>query len=63
VGHNPGLEDLLIFLAGDEVEEPPDGKLLPTATLARLEMPGDWSCLEAGCGHLVAITRPRKLQA
>lgn len=59
VGHNPGLEDLLSYLAGDEVEEPEDGKILPTATLARLEMPNDWAKLEAGCARLVGITRPR----
>lgn len=61
VGHNPGLEDLVCYLAADEVEEPSDGKLLPTAALARLEMPDDWSVLEAGCAQLIAVTRPRKL--
>jgi len=60
IGHNPGLEDLLLFLAGDEVEVPADGKLLPTAALARLEMPKDWDTLQAGCAQLVSITRPRK---
>lgn len=63
VGHNPGLEDLLRFLAGDELEEPADGKLMPTAAVARLEMPDDWSALSPGCAHLVAITRPRALPA
>jgi len=63
VGHNPGLEDLLRFLAGEEVEEPADGKLLPTATLARLEMPKDWKSLATGCAQLVSITRPRKARA
>ena len=59
VGHNPGLEDLVCYLAADEVEEPSDGKLLPTAAVARLEMPDDWSTLEAGCAQLVSVTRPR----
>lgn len=63
VGHNPGLEDLVLHLAGDEVDEPADGKLLPTAALARLEMPEDWSDLDTGCAQLVAITRPRTLVA
>ncbi|MEA3275186.1 MAG: histidine phosphatase family protein [Pseudomonadota bacterium] len=63
VGHNPGLEDLVRYLAGDEVQEPVDGKLLPTAALARLEMPEDWRELVPGCGQLVAITRPRKLSS
>jgi phosphohistidine phosphatase len=61
VGHNPGLEDLLHYLAGDEVPDPADGKLLPTAAMARLEMPEDWSDLDAGCAQLVGITRPRNL--
>lgn len=61
VGHNPGFEDLVRYLAADELEEPSDGKLLPTAALARLEMPDDWSTLEAGCAQLVAVNRPRKL--
>jgi phosphohistidine phosphatase len=60
VGHNPGLEELVTFLAGDEAEVPEDGKLLPTATVARLEMPDDWSDLEAGCAQLIDIVRPRK---
>jgi len=61
VGHNPGLEDLVLFLVGDEVERPADGKLLSTAAIARLEMPDDWCALGPGCAHLVAITRPRNL--
>jgi phosphohistidine phosphatase len=62
VGHNPGLEELLRHLAGSDVEEPPDGKLLPTATIARLEMPNDWSELPHGCAGLVAIVRPKQLK-
>jgi len=61
VGHNPGLEELLLYLAGDETDRQADGKLLPTATLAWLEMPDDWSALTAGCAQLVTITRPRNL--
>jgi phosphohistidine phosphatase len=61
IGHNPGLEDLVVFLAGDEIDEPKDGKLLPTAAVARLEMPEDWSALSPGCAQLVTITRPRML--
>ena len=50
VGHNPGLEYLLDHLAGG-VPVPGDGKLLPTATLARLTLPGDWRRLERGRGR------------
>lgn len=62
VGHNPGLEMLLLYLAG-HVPEPADGKLLPTATLARLALPADWSELESGCGRLLELVRPRGLEA
>jgi len=60
VGHNPGLEDLLVWLAST-TPEPDDGKLLPTATLARLQMPADWRLLVAGSARLDAITRPGTL--
>jgi phosphohistidine phosphatase len=62
VGHNPGLEELLRYLAGTDVDEPADGKLLPTATVARLEMPGDWAQLDGGCAGLVSIVRPKQLK-
>lgn len=57
VGHNPGLEELLVWLANEVVPVPEDGKLLPTATLARLQMPVDWRALVAGCARLDSITR------
>lgn len=62
VGHNPGLEELLCHLAGGELDQPEDGKLLPTATLARLEMPEDWSRLDYGSAALVRIVRPKQLK-
>ena len=61
VGHNPGLEELLVWLVSDAVPVPDDGKLLPTATLARLQMPADWRELKAGCARLDSITRPGTL--
>jgi len=61
VGHNPGLEELVLYLAGDEPDRQADGKLLPAATLARLEMPDDWSALASDCAQLTTITRPRNL--
>ncbi len=61
VGHNPGLEELLVFLADEKVLLPDDGKLLPTATLARLDVSGKWKDLDqAGC-RLLSITRPADL--
>jgi len=61
VGHNPGLEELLTWLWGEKTALPEDGKLLPTATLARLRMPRDWAQLERGCGRMIVLTRPRSL--
>jgi phosphohistidine phosphatase len=61
VGHNPGLESLLVWLASTTVSAGEDGKLLPTATLARLQMPADWRALVAGCARLESITRPDSL--
>jgi phosphohistidine phosphatase len=61
VGHNPGLEDLLAHLWGEATVVPEDGKLLPTATVARLELPDDWSALARGAGRLLSVTRPREM--
>jgi len=60
VGHNPGLEDLVTFLDA-AVELPPDGKLLPTAALAELEMPEDWGELTRGCARLTRVTRAKSI--
>jgi phosphohistidine phosphatase len=57
VGHNPGLEDLLEYLEGRSIPLPSDGKLLPTATLAVIELPDSWSELKSGAGQLIGITR------
>jgi phosphohistidine phosphatase len=60
VGHNPGLEKLLVWLAST-TPETDDGKLLPTAALARLQLQADWRALVAGCASLDSITRPGTL--
>ena len=61
VGHNPGLEMLLSFLVDGALPLPEDGKLLPTATLARLTIDSGWGDLQAGCARLESITRPGEL--
>jgi len=61
VGHNPGLEKLLISLLAEKPAPGKDGKLLPTAALARLELPEDWSRLRPGCATLAGITPPASL--
>jgi phosphohistidine phosphatase len=61
IGHNPGMETLLRYLAEKEIQPPKDGKYLPTATLARLLVKGNWHNLRAGSASLVDIMRPRNL--
>jgi phosphohistidine phosphatase len=51
---------LLIYLAGAE-NLPDTDKLLPTAALARLIMPDDWTHLEAGSAKFLSITTPKSL--
>jgi len=61
VGHNPGLEHLMLYLCGDAVEIPEDGKLLPTATVAWLGVAREWNTLTKGTVTLRSITRPGSL--
>lgn len=61
VGHNPGLETLLTYLCGSDIAAPADGKLLPTAALARLRVAAEWKHLQPDCATLVSITRVRSL--
>ena len=62
IGHNPGLEDLVLMLASaspyrDEVEVK-----YPTATLAELSFEVDrWADLAEGGAELVRFKRPREL--
>jgi phosphohistidine phosphatase len=61
VGHNPGLEELTEYLQGGPLPLPSDGKLLPTATLANIELPDEWRDLKPGSGRLTGLTRPGSL--
>lgn len=58
VGHNPGLEDMAEYLSCKEIAIPVDGKLMPTATLARFVFTCSWDELKDGCATLKSITRP-----
>jgi phosphohistidine phosphatase len=61
VGHNPGLEELVLYLTDNQFKYPDDGKLLPTATVALLDMPDAWSELNPGSADLRALIRPKTL--
>ena len=60
-GHNPGLESLLQYLCRDRVPFPYDGKLMPTAAVAHLQIHSEWGKLDQGVAGLVSITRARDL--
>ncbi len=61
VGHNPGLEQLLYYLLDGQIDIPDDGKIMPTAALAVLEMPDKWRKLNSGAAEMKALIRPRNL--
>lgn len=61
VGHNPGLDELVEYLAGKVNHRTPDGKLMTTAALAHLEMPVNWTTLKPDCGRLIALLRAAQL--
>ncbi len=61
VGHNPGLEDLLLKLIDDPVPLSASGKCLTTAALARLAFDGDWAELAEGAAKLITLIRPDSL--
>jgi phosphohistidine phosphatase len=61
VGHNPGLQDLALMLAGDG--DPGDlvrlGDKFPTCALATLEVPTPWESLGPGHAYLTSLVFPR----
>lgn len=61
VGHNPGLEDLLLKLIPHSITLSANGKCLPTAALAHLAVEGEWADLAEGGAQLVALIRPDSL--
>lgn len=61
VGHNPGLEELLEYLAQGDLPYTQSGKLLTTANLACIELPDDWQQLEPHCSKLITLTRPKEI--
>lgn len=61
VAHNPGLDELLIWLCGADLPHTEKNKLMTTATLARIGLPDDWRQLVPGCGKLLEIVRPGDL--
>ncbi len=65
VGHNPGLEDLVLLLVADDgaaLRDEVEAKY-PTGTLAELTLPDGWSAAARGTATLTRFVRPRDLDA
>jgi phosphohistidine phosphatase len=64
IGHNPGLQDLAVSLAGQGdrgLRQRLESKF-PTAALATLAIgDGGWSSLEPGAAELVGLVAPKEL--
>src|SRR5579875_2967317 len=63
VGHNPGLEELALFLAGGEGPLRAEVEIkYPTGTLAEIEFSSEhWREIGQGDGTIVRFIRPRDL--
>jgi phosphohistidine phosphatase len=63
IGHNPGLQDLAIDLAGDEDGAAVDAlrTKFPTGALATFDVSVDWAHLGPGHAHLTHFVTPRHL--
>jgi len=63
IGHNPGIEELTLSLAGPAGARRILGSKYPTAALAILAVPGvSWRDLDPGEAELIAFVRPRDLE-
>lgn len=67
IGHNPGLHELAVQLAGEQaiLGDDPASRLLaegfPTGTLAEFTVPRAWRDLDTGGGRLLRMLRPQDL--
>ena len=61
VAHNPGLDDLVDWLAPEPPPLSDSGKLMTTAAIAMFELPAGWANLRRGGGILQQLLRPPKL--
>lgn len=61
VGHNPGLESLLLYLADVPDDYYKDWKLLTTGTLAIIKMPVAWNEITEKAGKFKNLLRGRDL--
>jgi phosphohistidine phosphatase len=63
-GHNPGLEELVLLLAGENGLRDSVEVKFPTASLAEMRFDvARWADVKPGKGELLRFTRPRDLDA
>jgi phosphohistidine phosphatase len=56
IGHNPGMEELLLYLTGEHED-------FPTAALAKIKLDSEaWNKIYSGGGHLEWLIKPRELE-
>ena len=64
IGHNPGLQELALYLAAPSAERDELGAKYPTAALATLEVSAEsWRAVDRGSARLVGFVRPRDLES
>ncbi len=61
VAHNPGLDDLVEWLASEPPSLSASGKLMTTAAIAMFEVPASWKKLSSGRATLRHLVRPKEL--
>lgn len=61
VGHNPGLDELLLLLCSGQPPVTKEGKLLTTAAIAILTLPYGWSAIQSHSCRLAQLVRPKEL--
>ena len=65
LGHNPGLEELALELAGPGSDDAALARLrakFPTAAMARFEVAGKWSSLAPSTARLCHFLRPKDIE-
>ena len=61
VGHNPGLDELLLYLSNHEPPYTKKGKLMTTANLAILELSASYQRIPKHSANLRTLIRPDEL--
>ncbi len=61
IAHNPGLDDLVEWLAPEPPPLSDSGKLMTTAAIAMFEVPASWVKLQHGKATLRQLVRPKDL--